>query len=67
VRALHEIDQRCGAAEQRCAANLRRWIGVFWLCLAGKTDRRQAVDMRIDAAGDHHLAGRIDGARRGIQ
>ena len=67
VRALHEIDQRRGAAEQRGAADLRRRIGVFRLRLAGKADRRQAVDVRIDAAGDHHLAGRIDGACRGTQ
>ncbi len=67
MRALHEVDQRCGAAEQRGAADLRWGIGVFGLGLARKTDRRQAVNMRIDAAGDHHLPGRIDRARRGSQ
>jgi hypothetical protein len=67
VRALHEIDQGCSAAEQRGAADLCRRIGVFGLGLAREANWGKAVNMRIDTTWNHHLTGRIDGACRGSQ
>src|SRR5882757_8535273 len=59
-RAIDEIEHRCRAAKKRRAADLVGWRTQHVFVAAGKRDRRQAVNMRIDAAGDDDLARRVD-------
>ena len=63
MRALHEVDQRGGAAEQRGAADLGWRVGVFRFGFTREPDRRQAMNVRVDAARYHDLACCIYGAR----
>ena len=63
VHALHEIDQRRGAAMQGGLADLRRRIGQH-VGPSRRAHRHQAMDVRVDAAGnDQTVLGR-HGARR---
>jgi hypothetical protein len=59
-RAIDEIEHRCRAAKQRRAAHLVGRCAQHVFVAAGKRDRRQAVNMRINAAGDGDLARRVD-------
>jgi hypothetical protein len=63
---IGEIDQRRGAAPQRRLSDVVRPLGGERRAVR-QDPRVMHVDVRIDAAWDHDLAGRIDDARsRGV-
>src|SRR5690348_752610 len=62
-RTWGEIEQGGGAAVERGAADLFRRRAQQILVAAWKRDWRAAVDVRVEAAWDHDLAGAIDDPR----
>ena len=65
-RAINKIEQCRGATEQCRAAHLIGRCAQLALVAAGKRDRHEAVDMRIDATGNDDLAGGVDDPPRGV-
>src|SRR5215472_7575113 len=62
-RARGEIEQRRRAAIERGAADLLRRRTQEILVAPRERDRRTAMNVRIDAAWDHDLPGRVDDPR----
>src|SRR6185312_7288566 len=57
-----EIEDRRGAAEESGLADPVRTVGQVGLGLARRRHRPAAMDMRVDAARDNDLPGRVNRA-----